>query len=156
MRRLFVSHAWSRMLYGNTQYNPPSRFLDEIPAELIESKGNTSGRSSYGRQSYRDRGDRNADPPPYRRRGGAAADGRAADEHRERVVEAAMRAAIAPQPTNSQDIGLKVGDDVAHPAFGEGVIIDISGAGEKAEAVINFPGVGQKHLALAWAPLKKL
>jgi DNA helicase-2/ATP-dependent DNA helicase PcrA len=156
MRRLFVSHAWSRMLYGNTQYNPPSRFLDEIPAELIESKGNTSGRSSYGRQSYRDRDDRNADPPPYRRRGGAAADGRAADEHRERVVEAAMRAADAPQPTNSQDIGLKVGDDVAHPAFGEGVIIDISGVGEKAEAVINFSGVGQKHLALAWAPLKKL
>ncbi|MFP5488605.1 MAG: hypothetical protein ACLGHQ_09905, partial [Acidimicrobiia bacterium] len=53
-------------------------------------------------------------------------------------------------------LGLKVGDDVAHPAFGEGVIIDISGVGEKAEAVINFPGVGQKHLALAWAPLKKL
>jgi DNA helicase-2/ATP-dependent DNA helicase PcrA len=156
MRRLFVSHAWSRMLYGNTQYNPPSRFLDEIPAELIESKGNTSGRSSYGRQSYRDRDDRNADPPPYRRRGGAAADGRAADEHRERVVEAAMRAANAPQPANSHDIGLKVGDDVAHPAFGEGVIIDISGVGEKAEAVINFSGVGQKHLALAWAPLKKL
>jgi hypothetical protein len=87
---------------------------------------------------------------------GAAADGRAADEHRERVVEAAMRAANAPQPANSHDIGLKVGDDVAHPAFGEGVIIDISGVGEKAEAVINFAGVGTKHLALAWAPLKKL
>ena len=49
-----------------------------------------------------------------------------------------------------------MGDDVAHPAFGEGVIIDISGTGDKAEAVINFAGVGQKHLALAWAPLKKL
>ncbi len=36
-----------------------------------------------------------------------------------------------------------------------GVIIDISGVGEKAEAVINFAGVGTKHLALAWAPLKK-
>ena len=58
MHRLFISHAWSRMLYGNTQYNPPSRFLDEIPDELIESQGNTSGRSSYGRQSYRHRYDR--------------------------------------------------------------------------------------------------
>ncbi len=160
MRRLFVSHAWSRMLYGNTQYNPPSRFLDEIPAELIESKGNTSGRSSYGRQSYRHRDERTYDPPPYRRRdergGDRSTGGEASDAHRERVVEAALRAANAPQPTNSQEIGLKVGDDVAHPAFGEGVIIDISGVGEKAEAVINFPGVGQKHLALAWAPLKKL
>ena len=81
---------------------------------------------------------------------------RAADEHRERVVEAALRGSNQPQPANSQELGLRVGDDVAHPAFGEGVIIDISGAGEKAEAVINFPGVGQKHLALAWAPLKKL
>ena len=72
------------------------------------------------------------------------------------MVDAALRAADAPQPTNSQDMGLKVGDDVAHPAFGEGVIIDISGTGEKAEAVINFAGVGQKHLALAWAPLKKV
>ena len=42
MQRLFISHAWSRMLFGNTQYNPPSRFLDEIPGELIESKGNTT------------------------------------------------------------------------------------------------------------------
>ena len=36
------------------------------------------------------------------------------------------------------------------------MIVDISGAGEKAEAVVNFAGVGQKLLALAWAPLKKL
>ena len=61
----------------------------------------------------------------------------------------------APTPSNSQDLGLRIGDDVEHPAFGEGVIIDISGTGEKAEATINFPGAGTKHLALAWAPLKK-
>ena len=161
MNRLFISHAWSRMLFGNTQYNPPSRFLDEIPSELIESKGNTTGRSSYGRQSYRQRDERSyGDPPPYHRRdggdGGRGTDSRAADDHRERVVEAALRASNKPQPANSQELGLRVGDDVAHPAFGEGVIIDISGVGEKAEAVINFAGAGQKHLALAWAPLKKL
>jgi DNA helicase-2/ATP-dependent DNA helicase PcrA len=160
MRRLFISHAWSRMLFGNTQYNPPSRFLDEIPTELVEAKGNVTGRSSYGRQSYRQRDERSHDDPPaYRRRGergGRGTDGRAAEEHRDRVVEAAMRAAQAPQPSNSQELGLKIGDDVAHPAFGEGVIIGVTGSGEKAEAIINFAGVGQKHLALAWAPLKKL
>ena len=72
MRRLFLSHAWSRILFGSTQYNPPSRFFDEIPDELIESTGNVSGRSSYGRLSYRQRDDRGGagrgDPPPYRRR----------------------------------------------------------------------------------------
>ena len=33
--RLYLTHAWSRTLFGRTQYNPPSRFLDEIPAELV-------------------------------------------------------------------------------------------------------------------------
>ena len=156
MQRLFISHAWSRMLFGNTQYNPPSRFLDEIPEALVDQQGNVSGRSSYGRQSYRSRDERPYDdPPPYRRRG-RGADGAAQDAHRDRIVESAMRSRNSPEPSNSQELGLKVGDDVAHPAFGEGVIIDISGTGDKAEAVINFPGVGQKHLALAWAPLKKL
>ena len=57
MRRLYMSHAWSRQLFGSTQYNPPSRFFDEIPEHLIESTGNVSGRSSYGRQSYRGYGE---------------------------------------------------------------------------------------------------
>ena len=156
--RLFITHAWSRSLFGTTQYNPPSRFLDEIPGELVESKGNVSGRSAYGRQSLRPRGyDRN--PPPYRRRRGDDVDDdrRLADEHRERVVEAALRAGrpTAPVPSDAHDLGLRIGDDVEHPAFGEGVIIDLRGQGEGAEATINFPGVGTKHLALAWAPLKK-
>jgi DNA helicase II / ATP-dependent DNA helicase PcrA len=163
MRRLYMSHAWSRQLFGSTQYNPPSRFFDEIPADLIESTGNVTGRSSYGRQSYRRRD--GGEPPPYRR--GTASrdinadilDARAEqDAHRDRVVEAAIRSGSkpAPTPSNSQDLGLRIGDDVEHPAFGEGVILDISGTGEKAEATINFPGAGTKHLSLAWAPLKKL
>ena len=160
MRRLFLTHAWSRMLFGSTQYNPPSRFLDEIPAELVDQQGNVSGRNWYGRQSYRQRDRRDYDePPPYRRGGGGtdpAAARAASDEHRDRVVEAALRSGKAAQPSNSHDLGLRIGDDVEHPAFGEGVIIDISGSGDKAEAVINFAGVGQKHLSLAWAPLKKL
>ena len=165
MGRLYMSHAWSRQLFGSTQYNPPSRFFDEIPAELVESTGNVSGRSSYGRQSYRRRDSVDGDPPPYRRSGGGRdinADVLAAradqDAHRDRVVDAAIRSGSrsAPTPSNSQDLGLRIGDDVEHPAFGEGVIIEISGTGEKAEATINFPGVGTKHLALAWAPLKKL
>jgi DNA helicase-2/ATP-dependent DNA helicase PcrA len=159
MKRLFITHAWSRMLFGNTQYNPPSRFLDEIPETLVDQQGNVSGRSSYGRQSYRSRdGGGFAEPPPYRRRGAGGGYDRGSDEHRDRIVEAAMRSGSrsTPQPANSQELGLRIGDDVAHPAFGEGVVIHIEGVGDKAEAVINFAGVGQKHLSLAWAPLKKL
>ena len=51
---------------------------------------------------------------------------------------------------------MKVGDDVEHPSFGEGVIISIRGSGESAEAAIAFSAHGTKHLAMAWAPLKKI
>ncbi|MDA2968185.1 MAG: UvrD-helicase domain-containing protein, partial [Actinomycetota bacterium] len=42
--RLFLTHAWSRQQFGTTQYNPPSRFLEEIPEELIEHQGNVQNR----------------------------------------------------------------------------------------------------------------
>jgi DNA helicase-2/ATP-dependent DNA helicase PcrA len=155
-QRLFMAHAWSRQLFGSTNYNPPSRFIDEIPAALIEQIGAVSGRSTYGRQSYRAR-DEWSDPPPYRRVD--REDTGEADRHRERVVEAALVAGQRtkqPSPSNSQLIGLRLGDDVEHPAFGEGVIIDIRGQDDKAEATIRFRDAGTKHLSLAWAPLKKL
>ena len=175
MRRLYMSHAWSRQLFGSTQYNPPSRFFDEIPAELVESKGNVSGRSSYGRQSYRSRDsgyssgyDSGHAVPAYRRArkdddetGGIDinADIKSEQErHKERVGDAAMRAGQkVTEPANSQELGLAAGDRVEHPAFGQGTIIAVDGEGDKTEAVINFGGgVGLKHLSLAWAPLKKI
>ncbi len=155
-QRLFLAHAWSRQLFGSTNYNPPSRFIDEIPAELIDQIGAVSGRTTYGRQSYRAR-DEWSNPPPYRRVD--RHDNGDADRHRDRVVEAALIAgqrAAQPSPSNSQLIGLRLGDDVEHPAFGEGVIIDIRGQDDKAEATIRFREAGTKHLSLAWAPLKKL
>jgi len=163
--RLFITHAWSRTLFGATHYNPPSRFLEEIPAELMESTGNVSGRSSYGRQSMRPR-DRGR-PPDYRRRGGEndgdrdRSEGRGSDRsdaHRDRVVEAAIaagRLANAPTPSDAASLPLKIGDDVEHPAFGEGVVLELRGSGDSTEATVNFRGVGMKHLALAWAPLRK-
>jgi DNA helicase-2/ATP-dependent DNA helicase PcrA len=158
---LHLSHAWSRQLFGTTNYNPPSRFLDEIPAELVSSQGNVGGHSSYGRQSYRRRDGFDSDPPPYRRSPRATfdPDEDEAGRHRERVVDAAINAGRrldSPSKSNAQDIGLKLGDDVEHPSFGEGVILEIRGQGDKAEATIRFREAGTKHLALAWAPLKKL
>ena len=53
----------------------------------------------------------------------------------------------------AEQLGLHVGDDVRHEKFGEGVIVDIEGSGDKAEAVVRFRDVGEKRLLLAWAPL---
>ena len=58
--------------------------------------------------------------------------------------------------TGAESAGLKVGDDVSHATFGEGVIIDIEGEGDKAEATIRFSGAGEKRLLLSWAPLTKV
>jgi DNA helicase II / ATP-dependent DNA helicase PcrA len=56
----------------------------------------------------------------------------------------------------AEALGLKIGDDVEHDTFGEGVIIDLEGTGDKTEAVVNFRGVGEKRLLLSWAPLTKI
>src|SRR5439155_4220107 len=70
--RLYLCHAWSRMLFGATDYYPPSRFLSEIPEELMHLLGGGAERGrTYGASGRR------RDPA----------------EHRQRVAEAAMRPA---------------------------------------------------------------
>ncbi len=135
--RLYLCHAWSRMLFGATDYYPPSRFLSEIPEELMNVLGGGAERGhTYGA--------RRRDPA----------------EHRRAVAEAAMRPApSAPAgPTGArgaEGMGLRVGDDVAHDKFGEGVILELVGEGDKTEAVVHFRDAGEKRLLLAWAPLAK-
>jgi len=133
-QRLYLSHAWCRTLWGSTQYNPPSRFLAEIPEELTvlaEGARRPAARSSFGS-------------------GGGAA-------HRRDVVEAAIRGRTASpaKTTGAEDLSLRVGEDVVHAKWGEGVVLEVIGTGDKAEAVVRFPGLGEKRLLLAWTPLKR-
>ena len=73
------------------------------------------------------------------------------------MYERALRPAAEPPPTTGAEaLGLRVGDDVRHGKWGEGVILEISGAGDNAEALVRFPSVGEKRLLLSWAPLEKL
>ena len=131
-------------MHGTTQYNPPSRFLDEIPSELIEEIGGS--RMLRGR---RDRGDHDTSGRTF---GG----GRQSSENRDHMVEQALAAANGPPQSGAEALGLRVGDDVRHSQWGEGVIIDIEGAGDKAEASVHFPSIGEKRLLLSWAPLEKI
>ena len=135
MRQLTLSSAWSRMLHGSTQYNPPSRFIEEIPSHLIEEVGGT--------RMLRARRDRER-----------GAERRSVN--RDQIVENAINAGRRPTPSGADRVGLKIGDDVRHSQWGEGVIIDIDGAGDKAEASVHFPAVGEKRLLLSWAPLEKI
>ncbi|HZT67299.1 MAG TPA: UvrD-helicase domain-containing protein [Acidimicrobiales bacterium] len=127
-QRLYLSHAFCRTLWGGASYNPPSRFIAEIPEAL------TRAISGGG--------------PPGSLRGGGVRAGR------DRIVESAMKATPA-RTSGAEALGLRAGDDVVHAKWGEGVVTEVVGSGDKAEAVVVFPGLGEKRLLLAWAPLKK-
>ena len=73
------------------------------------------------------------------------------------MVDAALRGpgTALVRTSGAAHIELEVGDDVVHAKLGEGVVLEVIGAGDKAEAVVRFAGTGEKRLFLAWAPLKK-
>lgn len=145
--RLYLSHAWSRTLFGGTQYNPPSRFLDEIPARLVEAieqRRPSRGGRTYGSGGYTPSGG-----------SGYGSSGAGIGANRERIVDRALSTGPGRQ-TGAEDLGLKTGDDVVHAKWGEGVILQIRGEGDKAEVVVRFPTVGEKVLLLSWAPIKKV
>jgi len=137
-QRLHLSHAWCRSLYGATAYNPPSRFLGEIPAELITD--DPASRSTSGRSSMRAGG---WESTSWRPRG------------RDTLEQRATRPA-PPKGSGAHLLGIDVGDDVRHGKWGDGIVLRVEGAGDKAEAVVRFPDVGEKRLLLAWAPLEKV
>src|SRR5262245_24695089 len=142
-RRLYLSHAWSRTLFGGTQYNPPSRFLDEIPKGLVKDvEGHR--RASRGGRVYGGGGWRPGD--------GSLRVAAGRDRIVDRAIESGSR---KPVRSGADALGLKIGDDVRHNVFGEGVIIDMSGSGDKTEARVRFRDVGEKTLLLSWAPLEK-
>ncbi len=139
-QRLYLTNAWSRMLFGQSQYNPPSRFLDEIPSELMEEAEGSRGKG------------RRLSSTSF---GSSGTSSSRVTESRNRMVDSALKPK-GPSLSGAEEIGLKTGDDVRHNKWGEGVILDIRGAGDKAEAVVRFPDVGEKTLLLAWAPLEKV
>ena len=75
--------------------------------------------------------------------------------NRDEIVERALKPR-GPLASGADALGLRVGDDVRHAKWGDGVIIDIEGHGDKAEATVRFPDAGEKRLLLSWAPLEKL
>jgi DNA helicase-2/ATP-dependent DNA helicase PcrA len=122
-QRLYISRAEYRSTWGAPNYNPPSRFLDEIPEEVIEwrNQSRTSVSPSLIKKS------RTATSAP-------------------------------PRATGKKSIAMElaVGERVSHDTFGLGTVVSVAGAGDKAEATINFGQYGEKRLLLRYAPVEKL
>jgi DNA helicase-2/ATP-dependent DNA helicase PcrA len=142
-KRLYLLHAWSRSLFGGSNYNPPSRFLSEIPPELVRvvekertSWGGSAGGGYAGREPWNTGAGSGS--------GGAPAGG------------SGFVPPLAPRilgKTEHAPIAIDAGDTVYHDRFGEGVVLEVRRSGE--EALINFHDVGEKTLRLAYAPLEK-
>ena len=139
-RRLYLTYARQRTIYGRTEMSHPSRFLAEIPEELVEHKAadffaesaHTRERSDvWGRGTSGTR--RVYMPPPPQH---TAADG----------------SVIRPDSAAK----FTAGDAVRHSKWGDGRIVAISGEGEEAELTIAFHGEGIKKFVQKYAPILKL
>ena len=135
-QRLYLSHAQTRMLHGQTRYNMRSRFLDELPEEAL--KWITSKRSGFASIA-----------PKSGAYGGhgISAGGQFAYK--------SERLASPPVPVQktAPSHGLRSGMQVFHNKFGEGTVLSLEGVGDEARAQVNFPRHGVKWLALSVAKL---
>src|SRR6185437_2176448 len=126
-RRLYLSLAQSRMLHGRWRPGIASRFIDEIPGELLQWLSPRERRPAYDIDRS-DRGTVLRTPAAASSIGGPLA---------------------TPPPP-----GWRIGQSVRHPKFGLGIIIDAEGRGSDARVQVNFRDDGVKWLALDYARLE--
>ena len=143
-KKLYLTNAVSRLLYGRTQNNPPSRFLAELDPNTVEeesaaSQPTGSGASETGSQFkrtyYRDQ---RAFQPVY------------------------TQSQIHPQTqtgygnSGAEKVAWQPGDKVKHRKWGIGVVVAVSGEGDGLMLDIAFKQQGIKRLLASFAPIKKV
>jgi DNA helicase II / ATP-dependent DNA helicase PcrA len=147
--RLHVSRALSRAAWGAPVWNPPSRFLDEIPAELVSWSG------AVDRTPFINRYEDDA-PARHSDHGYRARERRSAQEQLAASRLAGGRG-MRGGAGNRAIPSLAVGDRVTHDAWGMGTVVDMRGTGDGLQAQVDFgAGTGVKWLMLRYAPLEKL
>ena len=155
-RRLFISLAMTRAQFGEVNVAMPSRYLQEIPAELIDwkqspgmatSRGGTQPRAlnarreggGYGGRSRSSSGFEDpALPPPPR-------------------PKTQWANTVTGQVRDNGDLELAFGDRIRHTDFGDGRVTGVTGEGRKRIAEVQFDGpAGRKRLLVKIAPIEKL
>lgn len=131
---LYLTHAQMRTLYGRTNTNPLSRFIEEIPEALIE--GREKDASPFGSISS-DPFVRTREQPSFLK----------GPRRKSRRMESAE---------GGESLNWKPGDKVVHKKWGEGTVVKVHGQGEEMELDIAFPApVGIKRLLATFAPITK-
>ena len=135
--KLFLTNAYSRMMFGRMQNNPPSRFLEEIDVDDLDMQNSVPegvGNSAFQVQTA-----------PF-----------ANVDERARAQVYTPKAKPAGGAIGAEKKGWNVGDQVEHKAWGHGVVTKVNGEGEDMELDIAFPNKGIKRLLAAFAPIKKV
>ncbi len=170
-KRLYLTRASERMLYNQYGHNPPSRFLEEVPARLVREEYSRSARPGYGygRQAdweSRYDGDyrfQDEQEPGTRVRTSVAELGKPRLKikgHDLGSIPGVSRGFVASGANLLADSAMQKlfapGDKVRHPKFGRGEVTEVSGTGKDARIRIRFDTAGEKELALIMAPIVKV
>ena len=149
---LFLTNANSRLLFGRTSYNRPTRFINEISSDLLTYQGlarpaNTSFKASYSN-------------------GGGTTFGKgmslsqALQERKRQAAPSTLTSSSLPFGNSNragakESVAWSIGDIAIHKKWGEGTVLEVSGSGNTQELKINFPEVGLKKLLASVAPIEK-
>ncbi|MFB6564556.1 MULTISPECIES: DNA helicase PcrA [unclassified Streptomyces] len=148
--RLYLTRSSMRSAWGTPSYNPPSRFLEEIPAEYLQWKRTGATQKPAG---------------PMRSSGygsSSSGSGRATFGTSPEAFLSSSRTKSGPsgfatrRAADKPVIALVVGDRVTHDQFGLGTVMEVKGAGADAQATIDFGDDKPKRLLLRYAPVQKL
>ncbi|MET9687861.1 DNA helicase PcrA [Streptomyces sp. NPDC006514] len=148
--RLYLTRSSMRSAWGTPSYNPPSRFLEEIPAEYLQWKRTGAIQKPAG---------------PMRSSGygsSSSGSGRATFGTSPEAFLSSSRTKSGPsgfatrRAADKPVIALVVGDRVTHDQFGLGTVMEVKGAGADAQATIDFGDDKPKRLLLRYAPVQKL
>ncbi|MEN9731595.1 MAG: hypothetical protein RL488_905 [Actinomycetota bacterium] len=131
-KKLHISLALARSMFGDTEPSTPSRYLQEVPPELIEWRDSGAKRSEFRASIADTQGFRQVDRPKTEWKGAISS------------------------VRNNVDMVLEKGDLVEHADFGRGKVINVTGEGPRATAEINFGQAGVKRLLVRVAPIEKL
>lgn len=145
--RLYLTRSSMRSAWGTPSYNPPSRFLEEIPAEYLQWKRTGAAQKPAG---------------PVRGSGYGSSSGKATFGTSPEAFLSSSRTKSGPsgfatrRAADKPVIALAVGDRVTHDQFGLGTVMEVRGAGADAQATIDFGDAKPKRLLLRYAPVQKL
>ena len=159
---LFLTNANSRILYGKTNYNRPTRFLNEISTDLLQYQGlarpaNTSFSATYANSGARQFGQGMSLQQALQARK-AQVQPDYTTSSKSKVQPFSKNSGGQPFGQNSlqkASVDWQIGDIAHHKKWGDGTVLAVSGTGKAQELKINFPEVGLKKLLASLAPIEK-